>query len=537
MTKILHKFTPIIAITLIITSCGGGGGGGGGGGDSYTPPATPAATSTISLSSEKGYVGESVTVTWSSANATSCTASNAWTGTKGTSGSESFSLDAEGSFAFEISCSGSGGSGSASVSFQVFKYDKQTDDVTNKNWDAEGFATITEGLTSGNGFLTNIDYSGDGSNLLTVTAFEPSSSSFELDYSGSTADGNSFDFGLVFNDWNTSTTLLYDPDDTENAAYAFIKATYADATVDGFLTLPDYFSTKGIDYVSAALVEIFTNPYYYVIPTNVGEFTKTDDLPSSGTSSKTFDTLGYYYEASVEAGNQYAGYIVADGQGTLDFDFTNNTVSGSLTYDTFVPYTSFKNGTGVYNLITSIPDQTINLQNGTISGNSFSAEIVLANDATSAQTIEVGVEANSNGSGNVYVIDGVQRKSLTLNAGTTYTFNHSSSHPLRFSTTSDGTHSGGSEYTAGVTTSSGTTVIEVTSSTPTTLYYYCDVHSGMGSDITVNTDGVSSGAGIIQGHFYGRNADEIGVNIILLDNDDNQNDYFIFTAGGIGQTQ
>ena len=247
--------------------------------------------------------------------------------------------------------------------------------------------------------------------------------------------------------------------------------------------------------------------------------------------------MGYYYEASAEAGNQYTGYIVADGQGTLDFDFTNNTVSGSLTYDTFVPYTSFKNGTGVYNIITSIPDQTINLQNGTISGNSFSAEIVLANDSTSAQTIEVGVEANSNGSGNVYAIDGVQRKSLTLNAGTTYTFNHSSSHPLRFSTTSDGTHSGGSEYITGVTTSSGRTVIEVTSSTPTTLYYYCNVHSGMGSDITVNTDGVSSGAGIIQGHFYGRNADEIGVNIILLDTDDNQNDYFIFTAGGIGQTQ
>ena len=534
MIKILNKIIPTIALTLIITSCGGGGGGGGG--DTYTPPATPAATSTISLSSEKGYVGDTVTVTWSSTNATGCTASNAWTGTKGTSGSETFSLESAGTFTFDISCSGSGGSGSASVSFQVFKYDKQTDDVTNKNWDAEAFATITEGMFSGNGFLTNFDYSGYD-NLLTVTAFEPSDSSFELDYSGSTADGNSFDFGLVFNDWNTSATLLYDPDDAENAAYALIRATYADATVDGFLTLPDYFSTKGIDYVSAALVEIFTNPSYYVIPTNVGEFTKTDDLPSSGTSSKTFDTLGYYYEASAEAGNQYTGYIVADGQGTLDFDFTNNTVSGSLTYDTFVPYTSFKNGTGVYNIITSIPDQTINLQNGTISGNSFSAEIVLANDSTSAQTIEVGVEANSNGSGNVYAIDGVQRKSLTLNAGTTYTFNHSSSHPLRFSTTSDGTHSGGSEYITGVTTSSGRTVIEVTSSTPTTLYYYCNVHSGMGSDITVNTDGVSSGAGIIQGHFYGRNADEIGVNIILLDTDDNQNDYFIFTAGGIGQTQ
>lgn len=424
MIKILNKITPIFAITLFITSCGGGGGGGGG--DS-TPPVTPAATSSISLSSEKGYVGETVTVTWSSTNATSCTASNAWTGTKGTSGSEAFSLNGAGSFAFEISCSGSGGSGSASASFQVFQYDKQTDDVINKNWDAEAYATITEGITSGNGFVTRVTAS-SSTGLLTVNAFEPSSSSFELDYSGSSADGEQFDFNLVFNDWNTSTTLLYDPDDLSNAAYAFIRATYADAVVDGFLTLPDYFSTQGIDYVSAALVEIFTNPSYYVIPTNVGEFTKTDDLPSSGTSSKTFDTLGYYYEASVEAGNIYNGYIVADGQGTLDFDFSNNTVSGSFTYDTFVPYTSFKAGTGAYNLITSIPDQTINLQNGTISGNSFSAEIVINN-------------------------------------------------------------------------------------------------------------GDTIGGGTINGHFYGPNADEIAVNLILLDNDENANDYFIFTAGGIGQTQ
>lgn len=111
-----------------------------------------------------------------------------------------------------------------------------------------------------------------------------------------------------------------------------------------------------------------------------------------------------------------------------------------------------------------------------------------ANDSsgTQTETIDVSIEANSSGSGNVYVIDGTQKKSLTLNDGTTYTFNHSSSHPLRFSTTDDGTHGGGDEYTEGVTKSSGVTTIEVTSSTPTTLYYYCDVHSGMGADITIN---------------------------------------------------
>jgi plastocyanin len=103
-----------------------------------------------------------------------------------------------------------------------------------------------------------------------------------------------------------------------------------------------------------------------------------------------------------------------------------------------------------------------------------------------AETIEVSIEANSNGSGNVYVIDGVQKKSLTLNVGTTYTFNHSSAHPLRFSSVDDGTHGGGNEYMNEVTKSSGVTTIKITADTPTTLYYYCDVHSGMGADITIN---------------------------------------------------
>ena len=103
------------------------------------------------------------------------------------------------------------------------------------------------------------------------------------------------------------------------------------------------------------------------------------------------------------------------------------------------------------------------------------------------ETVSVTVAANNNGAGNVYVIDGEQKASLTLNAGTTYTFTHPAGHPLKFSTTADGTHGGGSEYTEGVDTSaSGTTVIEVTSSTPVTLYYYCSLHAGMGGTATTS---------------------------------------------------
>ena len=86
----------------------------------------------------------------------------------------------------------------------------------------------------------------------------------------------------------------------------------------------------------------------------------------------------------------------------------------------------------------------------------------------------------STGSGNKYVIDGVQQDTINLAEGYTYLFNYPSAHPFRFSTTSDGTHNSGSEYTTGVTVNSSTQVqITVAASAPT-LYYYCSVHPNMG---------------------------------------------------------
>ena len=113
------------------------------------------------------------------------------------------------------------------------------------------------------------------------------------------------------------------------------------------------------------------------------------------------------------------------------------------------------------------------------------SSITYSIDNSVNQNIEVAIEANANGSGNVYVISGVQKKSLVLQVGKTYSFAHSSEHPFRFSTTADGTHGGGSEYTTGVDTSTnGTTLITVTSETPANLYYYCSIHAGMGADST-----------------------------------------------------
>ena len=91
------------------------------------------------------------------------------------------------------------------------------------------------------------------------------------------------------------------------------------------------------------------------------------------------------------------------------------------------------------------------------------------------------VTVSNPGSGNVYYIDGVQQKQLELYEGNTYNFDYSaaSSHPFRFSTTSDGTHNSGSEYTTGVSVDSNITTIVVASGAPN-LFYYCSSHSGMG---------------------------------------------------------
>ena len=127
-----------------------------------------------------------------------------------------------------------------------------------------------------------------------------------------------------------------------------------------------------------------------------------------------------------------------------------------------------------------------------------------ANTPISSYSRTLAVTVVSTGSGNKYAIDGVQQDTVNLGEGYTYIFDQSdssnSSHPFRFSTTSDGTHGGGSQYTTGVTTngtpgSAGAyTQITVAASAPT-LYYYCTNHSGMGGQAntpTSNTWGLLS---------------------------------------------
>jgi hypothetical protein len=78
-----------------------------------------APTVTISVTPNIITVGQSAALTWSSTNATSCTASGAWSGAQATSGTHSESPTPSGSNTYTLSCSGAGGSAQASAQLTV----------------------------------------------------------------------------------------------------------------------------------------------------------------------------------------------------------------------------------------------------------------------------------------------------------------------------------------------------------------------------------------------------------------------------------
>ena len=153
-------------------------------------------------------------------------------------------------------------------------------------------------------------------------------------------------------------------------------------------------------------------------------------------------------------------------------------------------------------------------------------DAITAGTSTLTIPIEVKVADDGSGSQNVFYMlngtdsgAGTKTPALDVTVGYKYKFDISDSsnsgHPLKFSTTKDGTHNSGSAFTTNVTESgtagSANAFIQVeitpetmgtatsTGSTVNKLYYYCPNHSGMGAEGNLSLYPQSASAGVSLG--------------------------------------
>ena len=108
-----HSF--IVASVFVLSSCGGGGGG------AAAVAKLAAVITSFTSSIVSGEVGGTVDISWASSNATSCSASGAWTGTKSTGGSESVTISSTGANQFSLTCEGAGGNATKIISVDGYR--------------------------------------------------------------------------------------------------------------------------------------------------------------------------------------------------------------------------------------------------------------------------------------------------------------------------------------------------------------------------------------------------------------------------------
>ena len=187
--------------------------------------------------------------------------------------------------------------------------------------------------------------------------------------------------------------------------------------------------------------------------------------------------------------NTYDGYLYTEREGIGIATVTNltpwyeNYGGGSIYYSNSV-------GIG-----TTVPQYNLDVRKGSIGG--YDTLVAQHSDVVKEISVVVASKTNDHryqgqGSGNGYVLDGIQAPVLTLTPGRTYKFNLSSSdmssHPFRFYLD----EAKSVQYTTNVTTTATSAQITITDDTPNILHYQCSSHGYMGNALIINSNVIDS---------------------------------------------
>ena len=150
---------------------------------------------------------------------------------------------------------------------------------------------------------------------------------------------------------------------------------------------------------------------------------------------------------------------------------------------------AFEIGTGTYTHSgTTLTRSLTSSSTGSLLNLSGNAVVFISASADDLDLLYADITVTVSG-GN-YLIDGTANQTITLVPSVTYRFDVSDStnsgHPFRLATQADAANS--SQFTTGVTVVGSKYVeVKLEQDAPSTLYYYCTNHSGMGGTINVGS--------------------------------------------------
>jgi hypothetical protein len=241
--------------------------------------------------------------------------------------------------------------------------------------------------------------------------------------------------------------------------------------------------------------------FKYVATSNQTTFTGNDaDGNSLAYDSGFIDVYlnGVHLDPTDYTASNGSSVVLASGAATGDILYivgfgTFSVASIAATAITSGTLPTARGGTGLSSIGTAGQALVVNSSANALEfAAASSAEVYGFEKYYVGSTLVKTVTVSSVGGSNKYFIEGVQQDTLELYEGNTYVFNYPSAHPFKFSTTSNGTHASGSEYTTGVTHNSSTQVTIVVATGAPTLYYYCSSHSAMGGQANTPTPALNN---------------------------------------------
>ena len=313
-----------------------------------------------------------------------------------------------------------------------------------------------------------------------------------------------FEYGPQASKWETIQTINNIPSfyaSTSDTTIPFITkvAAVAGSELITVTTSFDHGLTSGVPITVTGLAEITAEGTYIIqaVPsTTTFTYKARSNQPTTRDLQGTYTSIipGKFFQGSQISLDQSIG-IVSDlyNLPVIVRNITNLTVTATVDTNEWIIGSSVSGAGGGAGIIGKIAGSVISLYDVTGSFNNGEQVDVIGSSVSYTTDGSTGVAAG----GNVYFIDGVQQSTLELSRNSIYTFDLSdpstSTHPFKFSSTSDGTHGGGAEYSTfvyanGSQGTAGAYVrIYIDGSTPSPLSYYCGTHPGMGASFTIAT--------------------------------------------------